>query len=124
MAEHNGSDKVIRLTAERLQRLERRMAAVEEAQAGTNHRLDQTNARLDKSNARLEEAIGVLTRLVQVVKAQNDRANKNAATLNARFDRLTRAILEGRTRDAQRMNRMDRRLEVAERRLSALESSL
>ncbi len=56
---NSGNGKIIRLTAERLLRLDRRMAAVEEAQRGTNARLDQTNVRLD-------QAIDVLTRLVDV----------------------------------------------------------
>src|SRR5262245_28369119 len=64
--------KVVRLTAERLQRLERRMGAVETAIKGTNARLDDTNARLDQTNARLDQAVDVLTGLVRVVKAQND----------------------------------------------------
>ena len=53
---NSGNGKIIRLTAERLQRLERRMAAVEEAQRGTNARLDETNARLDQTNVRLDQA--------------------------------------------------------------------
>ena len=76
-----GNAKVVRLTAERLRRLEQRMAAIEEAQRGTNTRLDQTNARLD-------QAIDVLTRLVGVVAAQNDRINRNFSQLNDRIDRL------------------------------------
>ena len=101
MAQGNGN--IVRLTDERLRRLERPMAAVEEAQRGTN-------ARLDETNARLEQAVDVLTRLVRVVAAQNDRVNQNFARLNARFDRLTRAILTGRTCDHRRMSKLERRV--------------
>ena len=67
-----GNDKIVRLTDERLRRLDRRLAAVEEAQRGTTARLDETNARLD-------QAVDVLTRLVRVVAAQNDRVNRNGS---------------------------------------------
>ena len=66
MPRGNGNGTVVRLTDERLRRLERRMGAVEEAVRGVSTRLDETNARLDP-------AVDVLTRLVQVVAAQNDR---------------------------------------------------
>ena len=98
-----GNGTVVRLTDERLRRLDRRLAAVEEAQQGTNARLDQ--------------AVDVLTRLVRVVAAQNDRVNRNFAQLNARFDRLTRAILKGRTADHRRMSSLERRIDALERRV-------
>ena len=104
-----GNGKIVRLTDERLRRLDRRMAAVEEAQRGTNARLDETNARLD-------QAVDVLTRLVRVVAAQNDRVNQNFAQLTARVDRLTRAILKGRTADHGRMSPLERRLGTLQRR--------
>jgi hypothetical protein len=107
---NGGNGKIIRLTAERLRRLEQRMAAVEEAQHGTNARLDETNARLD-------QAVDVLTRLVRVVAAQNDRMNRNFALLNGRLDRMTRAILKGRTGDQRRMMHLERRVDVLERRV-------
>jgi len=44
---NEGNGRIARLTAERLRRLERLMAAVEKAQCGTNARLDQTNVRLE-----------------------------------------------------------------------------
>ncbi len=116
MASPNG--KVVRLTNERLRRLERRMEAVEVALRGTNARLDQTNARLDETNARLDQAVDILTRLVRVVAAQNDRMNRNFAQLGVRIDRLSRAIMTGRTQDLRRMSRLERRIEALERRLS------
>ena len=94
------------------------MAAVEEA-------VRETNARLDQTNARLEQAIDVLTRLVRVVAAQNDRINRNFAQLttridgtNARLDRMTRAILKGRTADQRRMTNLERRMDALERRVT------
>ena len=57
--------------------------------------------------ARLDQAVDVLTRLVRVVAAQNDRVDRNFDRLNARFDRLTRAILKGRTADHRRERRID-----------------
>ncbi len=113
----NGNTKVIRLTAERLQRLERRMAAVEVAPRGTSTRLDRTNARPEESNDRLDQAVDVLTRLVRVVAAQNGRINRTFAQLNGRLERLSRAILSGRTADAQRLQRLERRITGLERAL-------
>ena len=107
----NRNDRVVRLTAERLQRLERRMEKVETAIKGTNARLEATNARLD-------QAVDVLTRLVRVVAAQNDRVNRNFGQLGSRFDRLTRSILAGRTTDTRRLTALARHLETMERRLS------
>jgi ABC-type transporter Mla subunit MlaD len=91
--------------------LERRIGAVEHAQRGTNARLDETNARLD-------QAIDVLTRLVRVVAAQNDRVSRSFARLNGRLDRLSKAIMAGRTTDLRRLAVLERRLGAAERRLS------
>jgi len=54
---------------------------------------------------------------VRVVAAQNDRVNRNFARLNARFDRLTRAILKGRTADHRRMSPLERRADALERRV-------
>ena len=101
--ENGRNGKVIRLTAERLRRLEQRMAAVEDSVRGINLRVDQTNARLD-------QAVDVLTRLVRVVAAQNDRMNRNFVQLNARLDRMTRAILKGRTADQRRMTHLEGRV--------------
>jgi ABC-type transporter Mla subunit MlaD len=109
-AQGDGNRKVVRLTDERLRRLERRMEAVEAAIKGTNTRLDQTNTRLD-------QAIDVLTGLVRVVKAQNDRMNRNFSQLGIRIDRLARSILAGRTADTRRLAGLERRLETLERRL-------
>ena len=108
MAQTDG--RVIRLTDERLRRLERRMGAVEEAQRGTNALLAETTERLD-------QAIDVLTRLVRVVAAQNGRVTRSFAQLNTRLDRATRAILKGRTADQGRMLQLERRVHVLERRL-------
>jgi len=94
---------VVRLTDERLRRLGRRMEAVEAGIKGTNARLDQ--------------AIDVLTRLVRVVAAQNDRVNRNFGQLGIRIDRLARTILAGRTADTRRLTALERRLETLERRL-------
>jgi hypothetical protein len=110
MAGGGDNGRVVRLTAERLQRLERRVAAVEEAQRGTNARLDATNERLD-------QAVDILTRLVRVVAAQNDRMNRNFAALGQRIDRLSKAIMAGRTSDLRRLAAAERRLEALERRL-------
>ena len=104
------SPKVVHLADER-RRLERRMQAVE---AGVNG----TNARLDETNLRLDQAIDVLTRLVRVVKVQNDRMNRNFGQLGSRLDRLTRSLLAGRTADTRRLAALERRLESLERRLS------
>jgi hypothetical protein len=98
-----GDGKVVRLTDERLRRLGRRMEAVEAGIKGTNARLDQ--------------AIDVLTRLVRVVAAQNDRVNRNFGQLGIRIDRLARTILAGRTADTRRLTALERRLETLERRL-------
>jgi hypothetical protein len=100
----NANGKVVRLTDERLRRLDRRMEAVEVAIKGTNARLDQ--------------AIDVLTRLVRVVAAQNERVNRNFAELGTRIDRLARSILAGQTADTRRLTALERRLETLERRLS------
>ena len=94
---------MVRLTDERLRRLGRRMEAVEAGIKGTNARLDQ--------------AIDVLTRLVRVVAAQNDRVNRNFGQLGIRIDRLARTILAGRTADTRRLTALERRLETLERRL-------
>src|SRR5262245_32823977 len=110
--------KVVRLTAERLQRPERRMGAVETALKGTNTRLDDTTARLDQTIPRLDQAVDVLTGLVRVVKAQNDRMNRNFAQLGERIDRLARSILAGRTADTRRLTALARRVEALERRLT------
>ena len=114
----NRNDRVVRLTAERLQRLERRMEKVETAIKGTNARLEETNTRLEATNTRLDQAVDVLTRLVRVVAAQNDRVNRNFGQLGSRFDRLTRSILAGRTTDTRRLTALARHLETMERRLS------
>ena len=118
MAHGNGNGRVIPLTAERLRRLERRVEAVEQAQRGTNARLDQTNARLD-------QAIDVLTRLVRVVAAQNERMNRNFQhltnridALGARLDRFARSVMAGRTADHRRLAVLERRLDTLERRLA------
>lgn len=105
-SDRNG--KIVGLTGARLRRFEQRVAALEEGQRGTNARLDQ--------------AVDVLTRLVRVVSAQNDRVNRNFAQLGARLERLTRAIVKGRTEDTRRVSRVERRLEAAERRLVELET--
>lgn len=107
----SGNGKVVRLTDGRLHRLERRMQAVETGVRGTNTRLDETNLRLD-------QAIDVLTRLVRVVKVQNERMNRNFGQLGSRIDRLARSILAGRTTDTRRLAALERRLDTLERRLS------
>ena len=96
-AERNGA--IVGLTEARLRRFEKRGAALEEGQRGTN--------------ARLDEAVDVLTRLVRVVSAQNERINRNFAQLGARLERLTRAIVKGRTEDSRRASRTERCLEAA-----------
>ena len=108
MPKRKDDGKVIRLTAERLRRLERRMEAAEQAQRGTNARLDQ--------------AIDVLTRLVRVVAAQNERMNRNFQNLThridplgARLDRFTRSMMQGRTADHRRLATLARRMETLER---------
>ena len=107
MAQSDG--RVVRLTDERLRRLERRMAGVEEAQRRSNALLDETE--------RLDQAVDVLTRLVRVVAMQNGRVTRSFAQLNARLDRTTRAILKGRTADQRRMAQLERRVNALERRL-------
>jgi hypothetical protein len=107
MAQVDG--RVVRLTDERLRRLERRMAGVEEAQRRTNALLDETE--------RLDQAVDVLTRLVRIVSVQNGRVTRSFAQLNARLDRTTRAILKGRTADQRRMAQLERLVIALERRL-------
>jgi len=102
--------RVVRLTDERLRRLERRMAGVEAEQRSRRAQLDETSERLD-------QAIDVLTRLVRVVAVQNRRLTRSFAQVNARLDRTTRAILKGRTADQRRMLQLERRLTALERRL-------
>jgi hypothetical protein len=102
--------RVVRLTDERLRRLERRMAAVEAAQRGQSAVLDETTERLD-------QAVDVLTRLVRVVAVQNRRLTRSFAQVNARLDRTTRAIMKGRTADQRRMLQLERRVAALERRL-------
>ena len=102
--------RVVRLTDERLRRLERRMAAVEATQRSQGTQLDEASERLD-------QAVDVLTRLVRVVAAQNRRQTRSFAQVNARLDRTTRAILKGRTADQRRMLQLERRLTALERRL-------
>ena len=58
----------------------------------------------------------MLTRLVRVVAAQNDRMNRNFERLNGRFDRLTKAIVTGRTADLKRLAQLERRVDTLERR--------
>jgi hypothetical protein len=109
MATAAGNGRIVRLTTERLQRLERRMAAAEEAQRGAS-------ARLDATNARLEQAVSLLTRLVRVVAAQNGRM-KQQGRVGQRIDRLAKAIMKGRTSDLRRLGAAERRLEALEREL-------
>jgi len=106
----NGRGSLVRLTDERLRRLERRMAAVEEAQRGTKTQLDQ--------------AVDVLTRIVRIVAAQNQRLKKNFAQLTervdrlaARSDRVAKAIVTGRSTDVRRVSALERRMAAIERRL-------
>ena len=92
------------LTLERLRRGEREIAVLRR----------DTNARLDQTNARLEQVVDVLTRLVGVVAAQGEKFDR----LNERFeDRLTEAILEGRTHDTERVTGLERRVPALEQRL-------
>jgi hypothetical protein len=84
-----------------------------------------------RANPRLEQAIDVLTRLVRVVAAQNERMKRNFGVLsgrveqlngrvtrgNGRVDQLTKAIMAGRTGDLRRLAQIERRLEALERRL-------
>jgi hypothetical protein len=103
--------RVVRLTDERLRRLERRMAAVEAAQRSQRTLLDESTERLD-------QAVDVLTRLVRIVATQNRRLTRSFAQVNARLDRTTREILKGRTADQRRMLQLERRLAALERRLT------
>jgi hypothetical protein len=102
--------RVVRLTDERLRRLERRMAAVEAAQRSQRTLLDESIERLD-------QAVDVLIRLVRIVATQNRRLTRSFAQVNARLDRTTRAILKGRTADQRRMLQLERRVAALERRL-------
>ena len=94
------------------------MEKLETALKGTNARLEETTTRLDATNARLDQAVDVLTRLVRVVAAQNDRVNRDFGQLGSRLDRLTRSILSGRTSDTRRLTALARHLQMMERRLS------
>ena len=102
--------RVVRLTDERLRRLDRRMAVVEAEQRSRREQLNE-------ASERLEQAVDVLTRLVRVVAVQNRRLTRSFAQVNARLDRTTRAILKGRTADQRRMLQLERRLAALERRL-------
>jgi len=97
------SAKVVRLTDERLRRLQRRLDSLEREQLGRDERIDQ--------------AVDVLTRLVRVVSAQNDRVNRNFARLSARIDQLSRALVMRRTAELRRSN-PPRRRDPLERRLT------
>jgi ABC-type transporter Mla subunit MlaD len=110
MATGARNGRIVRLTTERLQRLERRMAAAEDGERGTN-------ARLEAMNERLEQAVNLLTRLVRVVAAQNSRMKQNGR-VSQRIDRLAKAIMKGRTSDLRRLGAAERRLEALERELS------
>jgi hypothetical protein len=87
--------KVERLSLARLDRLERRLAAIES-------RLDQTD--------------DVLTRLVRIVAIVHRRL-ADPTRPQARVDRLSRALTTGRTADIRRLRTLERRLALIERRL-------
>lgn len=105
--------RVVRLTDERLRRLERRVTAIEATQR-------ERSALLDGTSARLEQAVDVLTRLVRVVAIQNGRMTRSFAQLTARVDRTTRATVKGRTADQRRLAQLERRVNALERRLQRL----
>lgn len=90
---------VVRLTDERLRRIERRLTALD--------------ARLDATNARLDEAVDVLIRLVRVVAAEHARIK----TSGGRMDRLARDVGTGRTSDVKRLAQLEKRLASLERKL-------
>ncbi|MGH7893930.1 MAG: hypothetical protein ACREQL_04630, partial [Candidatus Binatia bacterium] len=68
--------------------------------------------------AQLDQATDVLTRLVRVVAVQNRQTRKTLDRLETRIERMYRAIATGRTADLRRMNGLERRIAVLERRLS------
>jgi hypothetical protein len=90
------SRPVSRLSDARVQRLERRLDAVE---------------------ARLEQATDVLTRLVRIVAVLHRRYGGSAGSPERRVERLTRAVTRGRTADLRRLVLLERRLAMLERRL-------
>ena len=94
---------VVPLGAAQLRRLERRLADLEHA--------------VEATGARLEQAIDVLTRLVRVVAAHNQRVQRSFGRLDSRSTDLTRSLLVGRTADTRRLAAAERRLEALERRL-------
>lgn len=60
----------------------------------------------------------MLTRLVRVVAAQNQRVQRSFGRLDSRSADLTRSVVIGRTADTRRLAAAERRLEALERRLS------
>ncbi len=95
---------VVPFGAAQLRRFERRLADLETA--------------VEATGARLEQAIDVLTRLVRVVAAQNQRVQRRFGRLDSRSTVLTRSVLIGRTADTRRLAAAERRLEALERRRS------
>jgi len=81
-------------------------------------RLDLVEQRVRDLAAQLDQATDVLTRLVRVVAVQNRQTRKTLDRLEARIERMYRAIATGRTADLRRVNGLERRIAVLERRLS------
>jgi response regulator RpfG family c-di-GMP phosphodiesterase len=96
--------KVVKLDHGRIARLERR--------------LDTAERRVREMNAQLDQVTEVLTRLVRVVAVQSRDARKTVERIDERVKRLGRAIATGRTADLRRVNGLERRLGVVERRTS------
>ncbi|HXJ32778.1 MAG TPA: hypothetical protein VMS22_01960 [Candidatus Eisenbacteria bacterium] len=98
------SATVVKLPQGRMRRLERRLDLVEQRVRDLGDQLDQ--------------ATDVLTRLVRVVAMQNRQTRKTLDRLELRIERMHRAVTTGRTADLRRVNGLERRLAILERRLS------
>ncbi len=98
------SATVVKLPQGRMRRLERRLDLVEQRVRDLGDQLDQ--------------ATDVLTRLVRVVAMQNRQTRKTLDRLEQRIERMHRAVATGRTADLRRVNGLERRLAILERRLS------
>jgi hypothetical protein len=97
-------DRVASLSAERLLRLERRMAALEQ--------------RLEATVERLEVAVDVAIRVTRLVAVLNANMRTTHRRHRRRMDRLAETVVTGRTADAERLAQLVRRLAALDPRAS------
>jgi len=96
---------LVDLTATRLERLEK-------AQRETNDRL----GRVEESIGGVQETLGRVVDVLEVHSRQFERMEDALIGISERVDRLTTAIVRGRTQDLGRLDDHERRLRVLERR--------